>query len=163
MACNVSAPFLTSGAGWLPSCLFRTPTGDFQSSQTERVRESELGLNESTPSIEEALPLASAEPTETQNTPEINLARRGPWELAVGVPTSHQRGPPAVLICVPPCWGGGAPHRHRQSADTAPLVKPTCSPVTPAIWASHRPTHRSPLDWAAAPNLTLYSEPVHCS
>lgn len=34
----------------------------------------------------------------------------------------------------------GAPHRHRQSADTAPLIKPTCSPVTPAIWANHPPT-----------------------
>lgn len=79
----------------------------------QRIRESEFDLNEFTPSIEEALPPASAEPTETQNTPEINLAR-------------------ALGAC------GGCPHFTSAWASSSPCMCPSMlgrrgSPQTQAI------------------------------
>lgn len=51
----------------------------------EGETQNEPDLNESKPSTERTLPLASAEPTENQNTPEINMARRWLCELRLSL------------------------------------------------------------------------------
>lgn len=126
-------------AGVSPVCIFRPSTGDFQSSQTEGTTENEL---DRCPQLKKHCLWHQPNPQKPRTLLKLT------WqEVAMGasaVPTSHQPGYPAVPARVPPWWGGGASHRHRQSAATVPLIKPTCSLVTPASWVSH-PTTPVPL------------------
>lgn len=96
----------------------------------------EPDLNESKLSTERTLPLASAEPTETQNTPEINMARR--WLCELRLSLLHTNLGLQQFLFVSLCGDGAEQGRGggiltgRQAADPALLIKPTCSLTTPA-------------------------------
>lgn len=67
--------------------------------------------------------------------------------------------PSSSCLCPSVAGGGGGgrcPHRHRQPADPAHLIKPTRSLVIPASWGKPH-THTNPRGWAA-PNLILHCE-----
>lgn len=93
----------------------------------------EPDLNESKPSTERTLPLASAEPTETQNTPEINMTRRWLCELRLSLLHTNLGLQQFLFVslCGDGAEQGGGILTGRQAADPALLIKPTCSLATP--------------------------------
>lgn len=96
--------------------------------------------------------------TEAQSTPEMNVARRQPCEFILFQFTPTWV-PSSSCLCPSVVGGGGGgrcPHRRRQSADPAHLIKPTHSLVIPASWGKPC-THTNPRGWAA-PNLILHCE-----